>query len=112
MISVKKMALACLVSLGLVSAVNANTLAGKEKESISQKVQSAVGLPKELKTPGFSETVKVFFRVDEKGNVVEEVAATNNAQLRQCIEKQFRQICFSELSPQTPYNIEIKFIVQ
>ena len=110
--TMRKITLTALLSLGLLSAGQANTLNGKEKENTSQKIQSAVSLPKEFKNPGFSEKVKIFFTVDEKGNVVQEVAATNNAALRQAIEKQFKQIHFAELAPETGYSIEIKFIVQ
>lgn len=111
--AVTKMTLTCLLSLGLFTAgVAGNAAGGKEKESTAQKIQSAISLPKEFKTPGFSEKVKIFFTVDESGNVVQDVAATKNPVLRQSIEKQFKQIRFSELVPQIAYNIEINFIVQ
>ena len=108
----RKITLTALLSLGLLTAGMANTPKGNDKESTSQKIQSAVSLPKEFKNPGFSEKVKIFFTVDENGNAVQEVAATNNAALRQAIEKQFKQIHFAELAPETGYSIEIKFIVQ
>ena len=108
----RKISLTALLSIGLLTAGTANTLNGKEKENTSQKIQSAVSLPKEFKNPGFSEKVKIFFTVDEKGNVIQDVAATNNVALRQAIEKQFKQISFAELAPETAYSIEINFIVQ
>ncbi|MGZ3864726.1 MAG: hypothetical protein ACXVPN_10035 [Bacteroidia bacterium] len=109
--TLKKLTLSCLLALGLgASGVAANNPA-TDKESISKKIQSAVSLPAELKIQG-TQKVKVFFTVDEKGNVNYEAAATKNSELKKAIEKQFKQICFAELLPNTAYNVEIKFIVQ
>ncbi|HWY37886.1 MAG TPA: hypothetical protein VNY73_04965, partial [Bacteroidia bacterium] len=107
--TLKKIALTCLLGPGLVTGVLANNTPGTE--SVSKKIQAVVALPKEFKTPGFNEKVKVFFGVDEKGNVTREIAATKNPALRQAVEAQFKQLCFAELSPGITYNVEIKFIV-
>lgn len=110
--ALKKITLTCLLALGLgATGLAANNNPATDKESISKKIRSAVSLPAGLKTQG-TQKVKVFFTVDEKGNVNYEAAATKNSELRKAIEKQFKQICFAELSPNTAYNVEIKFIVQ
>ena len=106
------MSLTCLLSFGLLTAGMASNPSGNDKESTNKKIQSAVSLPKEFKTFGFSEKVKVIFTVDEKGIVNYEVAVTKNAALKQEIEKQFKQICFKELAAKTPYTIAINFIVK
>jgi biopolymer transport protein ExbD len=110
----KKITLSCLLVLGLTSAALANNPASSRAnaKSISKKIEASVSLPKALRTPGFSQKVKVFFTVDEKGNVTYGAAATKNAELKKSIETQFKQICFAELNPNTAYNVEIKFIVQ
>ena len=111
--TLKRITLSCLLVLGLATTVSAlNNPIGPEKENISKKIEAAISLPKEFRASGFSQKVKVFFTVDEKGNVNYEVAATKNVELKKAIEKQFKQICFAELSPNTTYNVEIKFIVQ
>ena len=107
--NLKKMMIACLLGLGLATTGMA---ANNPTEEISRKIQSSVSLPKEFKNPGFTENVKVFFTVDEKGNVNHEIAATNNNILRKAIEAQFKQLSFAGLSPKVSYNIELKFIVQ
>lgn len=113
--TLKKITLSCLLVLGLgatgLAATNNPASKSTDKESISKKIQSAVSLPAGLKTQG-TQKVKVFFTVDEKGNVNYEAAATKNSELKKAIEKQFKQICFAELLPNTAYNVEIKFIVQ
>ena len=112
--TLRKLTLSCLLVFGLTSAASAhNPAEGRTNaKSISKKIEASVSLPKELRTPGFSQKVKVFFTVDAKGNVNYGAAATKNAELKKSIEMQFKQICFTELKANTAYNVEIKFIVQ
>jgi hypothetical protein len=112
--TLKKITLSCLLVFGLVTTVAAGTptIGGTDAESISKKIGAAISLPKELRTSGFSQKVKIFFTVDEKGNVNYEAAATKNAELKKAIDTQFKQLSFAELTPNTAYNIVINFIVQ
>ena len=112
--TLKKITLSCLLVLGLAVTASANTpiIGGIDAEGISKKIEAAVSLPKELRTPGFSQKVKIVFTVDEKGNVNYEAAATKNPELKKAIESQFKQMSFAELTPNTAYNVVINFIVQ
>ena len=106
----KTIALASILSLGFLSLSAAGTPKNNNAASVSQKIKHAVSLPEELKTPGYSQKVKVSFIIDLSGKVTEVAANTRNLALKQNLENQFKQIVLNELQPGT-YNVEINFNV-
>lgn len=108
----KTLVLATTLSLGLISAKAAETPnAGKTCASVQQTIMQSVSLPAELKNPGFKQNVKVAFMMNAAGNVDVVVARTENQLLKQSIENQFKQLCFSGLQAGVTYNVEINFNV-
>ena len=107
----KTLALAALLSLGSLSLSAAGApKSGNEVNGVRQKIQQAVSLPEELKTPGSNLKVKVSFSLNKAGNVEAVAANTSNPVLKQSLENQFKQIRFSDLAAGT-YNVEINFFV-
>lgn len=109
--TLKTLTLLAFLSLGSISL----SAAGAPKHdnnsvTVREKIQRAVSLPEELKTPGFTQNVKVSFILDEKGKVTEVAAQTTNPALKQKLENQFKQIAFTELKAGT-YHIALDFIV-
>jgi len=108
---IKTLTLAALLSLGSLALSAAGV--PKEKNEVGgvrQKIQHAVSLPEELKNPGFNQKVKVSFILNKEGNVEVVAANTANPKLKQSLESQFKQICFTGLAAGT-YNVEINFFV-
>ena len=108
--SLKTLALAALLSCGFLSLSAAGTPKSASANAVRQKIQHAVSLPQELKTPGYSQKVKVSFSLDAAGKIQEVGASAKNAVLKQAIENQFKQIVLSELQAGT-YSVELNFNV-
>lgn len=107
--TLKTLALAAFLSLGLISAT-ASPLNNDHPAMIGQKIKQAVSLPQELKTAGFSQKVKVSFVLNAQGCVESVAANTSNRVLKQKLEDQFMQLALPELKAGT-YNVELNFNV-
>lgn len=108
--TLKTLALAALISLGLAAKAASGTPAIPSDKAVTQKIKQSIHLPEELKSPGFSQNVKVSFVLCTNGQVQTVAANTRNLLLKQKIEQQFKQLALPELAAGT-YNVELDFIV-
>jgi hypothetical protein len=106
--TMKTTVLALLLSLGFLSASAAG--APKTGSAVGAKIKQTLSIPEELKNPGFSQEVKVSFKLNAKGGVEQVIASTGNQLLKSKIEKQLSQIAFPELQAGV-YNVVINFNV-
>lgn len=105
---IKTTALALLLSLGFLSASAAGT--PKTGNAVGARIKQNLSIPEELKNPGFSQEVKVSFKLNAQGGVEQVIANTGNTLLKSKIEKQFGQIAFPELQAGV-YSVVINFNV-
>jgi hypothetical protein len=78
---------------------------------MSQKVQAALVMPESLKEQGKTQTISIWFSVDENGNVTDVTANTKNKEAKADLEKQFRQLNFKGLKPSVYNGIDVSFVV-
>lgn len=88
--------------------------AGDDKsglKSLSKKVQSVIKTPEAIKEHKTSQKVSIYFSVNENGDVVDVLAATENAEVKRDIENQFRRMNFKGLKPLVTNSIDVNFVV-
>lgn len=89
----------------------ANTTDKSLVQLMSRKVQSALVMPESLKQQGKTQTISIWFSVDENGNVTDVTANTKDKDAKADLEKQFRQLNFKGLSPSVYNGIDVSFVV-
>jgi hypothetical protein len=77
----------------------------------AKHIQNLVQLPEQFKQIGFEEKVKVLFTVDKTGRVENVLCVCANAELKNSVEMQFRQMQFQQTKTNTLYTIHINFKV-
>lgn len=80
-------------------------------QQLSQKVQTSLVTPEAFKHQSGSQTVSIWFCVDESGCVTDVSANTKNKEAKADLEKQFRQLNFKGLSPDVYNSINVSFVV-
>ena len=95
--------------------VSLNSLAGNgkgtEAKDYSELIKTSLSLPKELNKAGVQEKIQFYFSVDEKGNVTEVDAITDNKEIKQSLEKQFYNLTFPGLKPKATNSVAVNFVV-
>lgn len=77
----------------------------------SKKVKSSIKTPSVIKEKHLSQKVKVYFSVNEKGEVTEVFANSTNKEIKKDLEEQFLHFTFPELKPCGTNSIELNFVV-
>jgi hypothetical protein len=108
--TLKTLTLAALLSLGLAASAASGTKTNSGNNDVTQKIKNSIRLPEELKTPGFTQKVKVSFVMAANGKVETVTANTKNLLLKQRVEEQFAKLALPELQAGT-YHVELDFIV-
>jgi predicted dinucleotide-binding enzyme len=80
-------------------------------KSLSKKVQSVLKTPEAIKAQHTSQTVTIYFSVNENGDVTDVLACTDNKQIKQDVENQFRCMNFKGLKPSVTNSIDVHFVV-
>ena len=80
-------------------------------QSLSKKVQTTLIMPEALKQQTKAQKITIYFAVNEKGEVTEVNARTNNREAKADLEKQFAQLNFKGLQPCVYNSIDVNFIV-
>ena len=78
---------------------------------LSEKVQSRLVMPECLKQQTKSQTISIWFSVNENGEVTDVTANTQNKEAKADLEKQFRQLNFKGLKPAVYNSIDVSFVV-
>src|SRR3954469_23184120 len=83
--------------------ISLSSFAGNEKgpdvKNYSELIKTSLTLPKTTDKSGVQEKIQFYFSVDEKGNVTEVDAITNNKAVKESLEKQFYNLTFPGLKP-------------
>lgn len=88
--------------------ITANTAGNGE---MMKKIKSALNMPESMKAKHSSKKVTVHFAVNEKGDVNEVCAITNDKSAKKDIETQFMKLNFPGLLPCVKNSVDINFVV-
>lgn len=77
----------------------------------SKKVKSSIKTPSVIREKHLSQKVKVYFSVNEKGEVTEVFADSSSKEVKKDLEEQFLHFTFPELKPCGINSVEINFVV-
>jgi hypothetical protein len=103
----------------LLFVAGAATVSAKEKPdeviaskgSANHQIKNMMQLPGEFLKEGFNETVKVFFLVNNTGEVNQVLAVCTNPELKKSVEAQFSKLSFGQFKENTLYSVNINFKV-
>ena len=84
---------------------------GSDVKNYSELIRSSLILPKTTDKSGVQEKIQFYFSVDDKGNVLEVDAITDNKEVKQCLEKQFYNLIFPGLKPKATNSVAVNFVV-
>ncbi len=76
---------------------------------LRNKIRSVLSTPKCLKNNSTAEKVTVHFVVNAEGKVIEASAKTNNAEVKQHLEKQFLTMTLEGLTPCVTNTVDVNF---
>ena len=104
-----KSLLFCLSFIVLTNQASALSL-DKGKNPFSQKIRSALSTPKCLENKATTEKITVSFVVNDKGDVTEAFAKTENPELKAQIQKQFMGMNLKGMAPCVTHSIDLSFV--
>ena len=103
-----------LIVFAISMLVSTTAFPGDDKSNLkllSQKVQRMLKTPEAIKEHKASQKITVYFSVNENGDVTDVLARTDNKEIKQDIENQFRCMNFKGLKPSVTNSIDVTFVV-
>ncbi|MES2681338.1 MAG: hypothetical protein V4635_15695 [Bacteroidota bacterium] len=82
---------------------------GDKGPNFSAKIRSVLSTPNCFKNKTAHEKVTVCFVVNQNGNIIEANAKTNNAEVKQHLEKQFLGLNLKGLTPCVTNTVDVNF---